>query len=116
MKRSLAATTTKLSQAAPLFAALGDETRLGIVARLCRDGPQSIACLSDGAAVTRQAVTKHLHALAVGGLVHSRRVGRERIWQIETKRLRDVRRLLDQISTQWDGALERLRASVESDP
>ena len=115
MKRSPAQAAPKLSQAAPLFAALGDETRLELVARLCREGPLSIVRLSDGAAVTRQAVTKHLHALAKGGLVRSRHVGRERIWQVETKRLEDARRLLMTISEQWDDALERLRASVESD-
>ena len=103
----------EVSHAAPLFAALGDETRLRLMTRLCTDGPQSIARLSDGAAVTRQAITKHLQALAAAGLVQSERDGRERLWRAETKRLREVRRLLDQISEQWDGALQRLQAAVE---
>jgi DNA-binding transcriptional ArsR family regulator len=101
--------------AAPLFAALGDETRLHIVARLCGGGPQSIVSLTQGANVSRQAVTKHLHALADAGIVHSTRQGRERIWAIRTKRLVEARRYLDQISGQWDEALERLRAAVEVD-
>ena len=62
-----------------MFAALGDETRLAIVARLCTAGPQSIVELTEGARVTRQAVTKHLHALAEAGLVKSKRDGRERV-------------------------------------
>ena len=110
MARSSAA---RLSDAAPVFAALGDETRLRIVARLCTNGPQSIARLTDGESVSRQAITKHLEALADAGLVRSTRAGRERIWEIQTKRLAVVRSYLDQISSQWDDALARLKAFVE---
>jgi DNA-binding transcriptional ArsR family regulator len=102
-----------LARSAPLFAALGDETRLRVVARLCREGPLSIARLTDGAAVTRQAITKHLHVLAGAGLVRGARAGRERVWQIEPERLDDARRDLDRISRQWDAALQRLKAFVE---
>lgn len=104
-----------LSSAAPLFAALGDETRLEIVDRLCSQGPQSITRLTDGTRVTRQAISKHLQALAAAGVISSRREGRERIWQIQTKRLNEARRQLDRISAHWDDALERLRAAVERD-
>lgn len=107
------ATDAKLAGAAPVFAALGDTTRLGVVARLCAEGPLSIARLSDGAAVTRQAITKHLHALADVGLVRDHRHGRERIWELETKRLEMAHRCLDQISEQWDAAIGRLKAFVE---
>ena len=103
----------RFARAAPLFAALGDETRLAVVARLCADGPQSIVRLADGATVSRQAITKHLHTLARAGLVCSTREGRERIWEIRTRRLAEARRYLEQISDQWDGAIERLRAFVE---
>jgi DNA-binding transcriptional ArsR family regulator len=102
-----------LAEAAPVFAALGDETRLRIVARLCADGPQSIMRLSDGASVTRQAITKHLEALADAGLVRDARRGRERIWELETRRLGEARRCLDLISKQWDDRLERLKTLVE---
>jgi DNA-binding transcriptional ArsR family regulator len=104
------------AEAAPVFAALGDETRLRIVARLCRGGPASISQLTDGADVSRQAVTKHLIALEGAGLVRSDRAGRERIWELQTRELAKVRRYLDQISAQWDSTLERLRAFVESEP
>jgi len=104
-----------LARAAPVFAALGDETRLWLVARLCAEGPLSIVRLSSDAAVTRQAVTKHLHALAAAGLVRGTRHGRrrQRIWELEPRRFQDARRVLDRISRQWDDALERLRAFVE---
>jgi DNA-binding transcriptional ArsR family regulator len=106
---------TSLADAAPVFAALGDRTRLNIVVRLCGHGPQSIVRLTDGANVSRQAVTKHLHALAKAGLVRSDRRGRERIWAIRKEPLVDIRRHLDQISSQWDEALVRLRRLVEQD-
>jgi DNA-binding transcriptional ArsR family regulator len=101
------------SEAAPIFAALGDETRLHLVARLCGGGPLSIVQLADGAAVSRQAVTKHLHALEQAGLAHSNRIGRERIWELKTDRLAEAQRYLDRISQDWDAALARLKAFVE---
>jgi len=100
-------------KAAPLFAALGDETRLLLVGRLATGGPGSIAHLSGRADVTRQAITKHLEVLAAAGLVRSSKRGRERIWELETARLAEAHAYLDRISAQWDGALERLRAFVE---
>jgi len=110
-----AASLAKLAEAAPLFAALGDGNRLQLVGRLCTGGPQSIASLTDGTRISRQAVTKHLLALEGAGLVRSKREGRERIWELQTKRLTDAQRQLERISREWDDALERLRAFVEDD-
>jgi DNA-binding transcriptional ArsR family regulator len=104
----------KLTEAAPVFAALGDATRLALVGRLCAGGPLSIARLSEGAGVTRQAITKHLHALGDAGLVRHTRRGRERIWELETKRLETAQRCLGQIADRWDAAISRLKALVES--
>jgi DNA-binding transcriptional ArsR family regulator len=97
----------------PILAALGDESRLQIVTKLCRGGPQSITKLTEGAEISRQGITKHLHALHEAGLVRSERRGRERIWKLEPKRLEEVRRYLAQISQQWDDALARLKSAVE---
>lgn len=103
----------KIAEAAPIFAALGDETRLHLVARLSGEGPMSIMRLASSATVSRQAITKHLRVLEEAGLARSTRAGRESIWQLRTKRLSEVQRYLDQISQQWDAALDRLRAFVE---
>ncbi len=102
-----------LARAAPVFAALGDEVRLHLVARLSAEGPLSVTRLSAGVPVTRQAVSKHLHALAGAGVVRDQRRGRERVYALEPRRLEDARRALDRVSAQWDAALERLRALVE---
>ena len=109
------AETTGPADAAPLFAALGDETRLALLDRLGASGPQSITRLTAGSAITRQAITKHLHVLADAGLVHDVRRGREHIWELDADRLDEARRSLDQIARQWDEALARLKAFVEED-
>jgi DNA-binding transcriptional ArsR family regulator len=103
----------KLAEAAPLFAALGDKTRLSIVARLCNEGPLSIVRLCEGSTISRQAISKHLSALSKSGLVRSDVEGRERVFALEAKRLAEVRRHLERISQQWDAAIDRLRAFVE---
>jgi len=100
--------------AGPLFAALGDKTRLRLVFRLCNNGPMSITRLTAGSKVTRQAITKHLHVMQQAGLVHSARQGRESVWQLDQRRLKDARHYLDLISEQWDDALGRLREFVEN--
>jgi DNA-binding transcriptional ArsR family regulator len=102
-----------LAHAGPVFSALGDATRLALVARLCAGGPQSIARLTAGSEVTRQAITKHLDILAGAGLVHGVRRGRERIWELDTDRLDEARSYLEKISKRWDSALARLRKYVE---
>ena len=102
-----------LQASAPIFAALGDETRLSVVARLADGGPASITELADGAEVTRQAVTKHLNVLSEAGLVTDFRRGRERVWKLRTRQLEEARRVLERVSKRWDDALERLRALVE---
>jgi DNA-binding transcriptional ArsR family regulator len=100
---------------AHLFAALGDAMRLRLVARLCDSGPMSISRLTAGSKVTRQAITKHLRVMEDAGLVHNTRHGRESIWRLDRRRLREARRHLDLISKQWDDALGRLKAAVEAD-
>jgi len=102
------------AQAAPVFAALGDATRLALMNRLTTGRPHSIAQLALGLPVTRQAVTKHLEVLSHAGLVRDFRQGRERLWQPEAKRLDEARLYLDTISKRWDEALSRLRTFVEA--
>jgi DNA-binding transcriptional ArsR family regulator len=76
----------------------------------------SIARLTEGSKITRQAITKHLRVLEAAGLVQSKRHGRESVWQLEQRRLREARYYLDLISKQWDDALGRLRKFVEDGP
>jgi len=96
-----------------VFAALADETRLRLVTRLSAAGPQSIARLTTGTAVSRQAVTKHLRVLEQAGLACSARSGRERVWRFQSAPLVTARHCLDGISALWDATLGRLTAFVE---
>lgn len=100
-------------KSAPVFAALGDTTRLKLLGALCAGGALSIAQLTAGTAITRQAVTKHLQVLADAGLVRDNWQGRERLWELEPSRLDEARRSLDAIAAQWDQALARLKNFVE---
>jgi DNA-binding transcriptional ArsR family regulator len=102
-----------LKSFAPVFAALGDETRLRLISRLSSEGAASIARLTHGASVSRQAISKHLRVLAGAGVVRSRRRGRERLWELRPDQLEQARESLDAISRQWDETLGRFKAFVE---
>ena len=99
---------------AAVFAALGDPTRLKLVAVLCAGGALSIAQLTANTEISRQGVTKHLQVLADAGVVRDVRAGRERLWQLDPSRIEDARRTLEAIGRQWELALGRLKAFAES--
>jgi len=99
---------------ASVFAALGDPTRLKLVAVLCAGGAVSIAQLTANTDISRQGVTKHLRVLADAGVVRGVKLGRERLWQLEPARIEQARRTLEQIGQQWDVALARLKTFSES--
>jgi DNA-binding transcriptional ArsR family regulator len=111
MSRSGAA--VRVDDAVPVFAALADATRLRLIRRLATGGALSITQLSDGAGVTRQAITRHLETLHEAGLVKDARRGRERVWELDRKRVEKAQQYLSQVAAQWDAAAERLRAFVE---
>jgi DNA-binding transcriptional ArsR family regulator len=98
---------------APIFAALGDETRLAIVARLSEGEHRSIAQLTEGTRLTRQAVTKHLRVLERAKIVRSVRAGRENLFEFDPAPIQQVREYAEVVSEQWDQALARLKAFVE---
>ncbi|MGC2029028.1 MAG: metalloregulator ArsR/SmtB family transcription factor [Steroidobacteraceae bacterium] len=115
MSRRASATSRKksLDNYAPIFAALGDETRLRLITVLCVGGAMSITQLTSGTDLTRQAITKHLDVLAAAGLVRDVKVGRERLWEFEPTQLDEARRSLEAIAQQWDHALAKLKLAVE---
>ena len=102
-----------LRKRAAIFAALGDQTRLAVLARLSGGGSQSISRLTDGSRVSRQAMTKHLGVLTRAGIVRSIRVGRENLFRLEPRAINDARSYLEQVSAKWDDALARLKLHVE---
>jgi DNA-binding transcriptional ArsR family regulator len=101
---------------AEVFAALGDETRLALVAKLCRGTELSISELTEtaaGARMTRQAVTKHLRVLERAGLVRCSQKGRERRFAFRQEPVEEMREYLQFVSAKWDEALRRLKTFVE---
>lgn len=107
------AVSKELNGLAPIFGALGDATRLGIVARLSARGPLPTAALTASTALSRQAVTKHLQTLEGAGVIQSRRDGRDRVWTLRTESFAEAQKLLAEISGQWDEAIDRLKLLVE---
>ena len=112
-RRTRKGVAVKLRRNAPLFAALGDETRLILLMKLGDGSLLSITRLTEGSRLTRQAITKHLRILEDAGVVRGVRRGRENLFQLEPNSLREARDALDSISRQWDHALARLKAFVE---
>jgi DNA-binding transcriptional ArsR family regulator len=98
---------------APVFAALGDETRLSLVAKLCGGRSYSISQLTQGSKLTRQAITKHLRVLESAGIVHSVRRGRESRFEFDLQPIEGIKQYLDFVSEQWNQALSRLKSFVE---
>ena len=96
----------------PVFAALGDDTRWGILARL-GEAPASASALARELPISRQAIVKHLELLSASGLVESQRVGRELVYRALGGRLSEVARELERIGKQWDGRLARIKRLAE---
>jgi DNA-binding transcriptional ArsR family regulator len=101
---------------AAVFAALGDETRLLLLTRLSSGQRYSIAELTEGSRLTRQAVTKHLRVLERVRMVHRTREGRESLISFDPQPLIEMKQYLELVSKQWDAALGRLKTFIESDP
>ena len=104
----------ELRDRASVFAALGDETRLSLIAKLSNGSPQSISRLAEGSTLTRQAITKHLRVLEDARVVLGVRVGRESLFEFRPEPLRDLQSYLERVSDQWEDALARLKSFVEN--
>jgi len=99
---------------AGIFAALGDPTRLKLVAVLCVGGAFSIAQLTANTDISRQGVTKHLQVLADAGVVSHVKAGRERLWQLDPAQITEAKKMLEVIGKQWELALGRLKVFSET--
>ncbi len=99
---------------APIFAALGDDTRLALIAKLSGGQPSSISQLTAVSKVTRQAITKHLRVLQHAGIVRCWRRGRESLFEFDPAPIQGIQEYLSVVSKQWDEALTRLKSFVEN--
>ncbi len=111
--RSRSGRAARQRSPAPVFAALGDRTRLALIARLSDGQRHSISHLTQGSRLTRQAITKHLRVLQGAGIVRGVRVGRESLFELDPKPIEDSKEYLEFVSRRWDQALARLKLFVE---
>lgn len=98
---------------ATVFAALGDQTRLLLLSRLIEGEHISIAGLTEGSGLTRQAISKHLRVLEKSRVVRCTRQGREHLYSLNPKPLMELREYLDLVSRQWDDAVVRLEGFLK---
>lgn len=96
-----------------VFSALGDQTRLALIAKLAQGEPHSISQLTKGSKLSRQAISKHLRVLKRAGMVHNVRRGRESRFQFDPRPIEGISQYLDFVSQQWNEALSRLKSFVE---
>jgi DNA-binding transcriptional ArsR family regulator len=112
-RRSLSDRTARQRAPAPVFAALGDETRLALVAKLCGGQSRSISQLTHGSRLSRQAITKHLRVLEKVEIVRSVHMGRESLFELNPEPIDEMKKYLDRVSELWDRKLARLKSFVE---
>ena len=89
--------------------ALADPTRRAVFERL-RMGPASVGEVAAVLPVSRPAVSQHLKALKVAGLVVDHAEGTRRVYHIDPHGLGELRRWLDGF---WEDALESFKREVE---
>src|ERR1035441_4138158 len=111
--KSHSSTAAKRRSHAPMFSALGDDTRLALLTKLCNGKRYSISQLTTGSKLTRQAITKHLHVLEGVGIVHAVRAGRESLVEFDPQPIKEMTNYLDRVSRQWDQSLAKLKSFVE---
>ena len=104
-----------ITSAAPVFAALGDETRLSLISQLGDGQPRSIVQLAGSTDLTRQGVTKHLQVLEQAGIVTSKRTGRENRYALRPDAILEAKGYLARVARQWDEALLRLKGYLEDE-
>lgn len=101
--------------AGPVFAALSDPTRRGVVRRLA-EGSATATELAADLPVSRQAVAKHLAALADAGLVRAERRGREVRYRLTPEPLGSAVSWIADLDTTWAARLAALRDHVRRGP
>lgn len=97
----------------PVFQAMADPTRRGLMARLRDEGALSVTDLAGPLPMSRQAVTKHLEVLGDAGLLDVEWRGRVKLHRLNPEPLRAVSDWLAPYAAAWDRRLARLRRHLE---
>ena len=102
-----------MSDPGPVFHALADPTRRHVVERLAERGSVTATEVASDLPISRQAVAKHLAALADAGLVEARREGRETRYRLEAEPLAGAMSWMAGVGGRWDERLAALRDRLE---
>lgn len=91
-----------------LFRTLADPTRRAIFERLCREGDQTVGALTAQAGVSQPAVSKHLKALKLAGLVSDRHEGRQTHYSAQLSALTPLVDWANQMTRFWENRFDQL--------
>ncbi len=93
---------------ADVYAAIADPTRRALLLRLAEEGEKNVTDLLEPFSISQPAVSKHLRILREAGLVRSRKEGRQRLYEIEASRLRQVDDWISHFEQYWHEKLDAL--------
>jgi DNA-binding transcriptional ArsR family regulator len=96
-----------------VFFAIADPTRRRMLLRMAREGEKSVTELMAPFSISQPAVSKHLRCLREAGLVRCRTAGRLRFYEVEPRRLRQVREWVTEVEKFWDQRLDALGAYLD---
>jgi DNA-binding transcriptional ArsR family regulator len=96
-----------------VFSALADPNRRQIIERLADQGPATATALAGQLGVSRQGAAKHLVGLTEAGIVVPSRQGREVLYELQDHGLSPGATWLDQVGTQWDHRLSKLKRHLD---
>jgi len=91
-----------------VYFAIADPTRRALLLRLAKEGERNVSDLLEPFAISQPAVSKHLRILREAKLVRSRKDGRERLYAIEPRTLRQVHDWVSHFEKYWDQKLDAL--------
>ena len=100
----MALTTDELSET---FAALGDPTRLAIVARLA-EGDATVKELAEPFSVSLPSISRHLKVLERAGLITRGRSAQSRPSSLRVEALTEAMTWMNARRDLWDGRMDRL--------
>jgi DNA-binding transcriptional ArsR family regulator len=107
-------TSSGSDSADAVFSALADPTRRMLLQTIAEQPAVTATTLAAALPITRQAVNKHLSALADAGLLDREREGREVHYTVTPAPLSDAVSWMASVGGQWDARLGRLQSQFSA--
>jgi DNA-binding transcriptional ArsR family regulator len=100
------------SRTGDVFHAISDPTRRAILDHL-RHGAANAGTLASSFPISRPAISRHLRILREANLVTNTQIGRERIYEVDSKPLLSVAEWVEEYRTFWQSSLSTLKKRLE---